>query len=63
MKLAQYMKEHGLNDRDMAGKAKLSRSYITRLRNGLVPSMTAAKEIFRATNGAVSADDWMEAAQ
>lgn len=65
MTLAQYLKEHAISDADFAVKIGVNRSTVSRLRRdtGQLPSRDTIAAIAKATDGAVTANDfWLQAA-
>lgn len=60
MKLDQYLSENSLTDAAFAAQVEMSQSQINRLKRGLSqPSWVAVTAIDKASNGQVSAKDWM----
>lgn len=59
MTLDEYLKKHELTDEAFATAARLSQSYVNRLRRGDAkrPSADALERIYEATAGAVTAND------
>ena len=63
MHLADYMEANGLSDQDVAEAIGVDRSTVSRLRRGETsPSKKTRIAIREMTNGAVTADDFDEAA-
>jgi len=62
MKLADYLSKERLTDAAFAARISRDRSFVTRLRLGAArPSFSTISSIMVATNGAVSADDFLPA--
>lgn len=60
MKLAEYLHEHGIKRTDFAKEIGVSQSYVTQLCQGIIwPGRGIAERIVIATNGAVTANDFM----
>lgn len=60
MKLEQYLKDHDIKPSDFAARLGRPASTITRLiKNERSPSLALMQEIAIATNGAVTANDFM----
>jgi predicted transcriptional regulator len=61
--LRKYRKANGLTLRALGKKAKISDSILSRIENGQInPSWSLARRLVKATDGAVTADDFMRAA-
>lgn len=61
MKLADFMDAAGIKDPEMAERIGKDRTFVSRLRRGLVkPSVDTVVAIERATGGAVKARDFVE---
>lgn len=61
MTLADFMKAADLKDTDFAERIGMDRTFVSRLRRGLVkPSIKTVVAIERATGGAVKARDFVE---
>ncbi len=64
MRLAAYLRLHGKTYRQFAEQVEESASVINRFANGRrMPSLMQAARIARATNGAVSFEDFLADAQ
>lgn len=60
MKLASFMEAAKLTDTDLAAKIGKDRTFVSRLRRGLVkPSVDTAVAIERLSGGAVRASDFV----
>jgi len=59
MKLADWLKEHRISRTEFAGMIGVSRGRITHLCDGSYPSISTAERIAKATDGAVTANDFM----
>lgn len=59
MRLATYMDLKGVSARQIADKAGLHWSIISRALNGRNPALDTIAKIEKATDGLVMADDWM----
>ena len=60
MKLADYLSQERLTDAAFAARISRDRSFVTRLRVGAAkPSFSTISSIMAATNGAVTADDFV----
>jgi transcriptional regulator with XRE-family HTH domain len=64
MKLSDYLAANGIGDADFADRIGVNRSTVSRLRRtNQKPTGETLEAIFRATDGAVSANDfWLEVA-
>jgi transcriptional regulator with XRE-family HTH domain len=64
MRLASYLEEKGLDQIEAARALGCSKSYLSRLCNGLAePSLRFARKVADWSAGAVSLDDWPEPAR
>ena len=64
MKLAEYLKLHGIKRRDFAGRIGVSNGWITQLcEGGGWPSKQVAERIAAETGGKVTADDFGDFAE
>lgn len=59
MKLSAYLKLHGIKRGEFAGRIGVSNGRVTQLCDGGWPSLDLAERIAAATDGAVSADDFL----
>lgn len=60
MKLADYLSEHAITDGDFADRIGVDRSSVSRLRRGITrPDWPTIERIIAATNGAVTANDFL----
>ena len=66
MRLAEYLKVHNMTGSELAGRVGVSESTINRLipkpgkRQHRQPSLDLMRKIREATNGAVTADDFLD---
>ena len=59
-KLAEYLKQSGMRQRDLATKLKVKQTTVSKLSNGIaMPSLHLAIAIEDATGGAVTARSWV----
>jgi transcriptional regulator with XRE-family HTH domain len=64
MTLNEYMAEHGLSEKALANLLKVSRVSVNRWRNGeRFPSRGSLEGLYRATKGAVTAEDFFGLSQ
>ncbi len=56
--LAEYMRANGMRNEDAAKALGVSQWHVSRLRHGLLPSMSLARRIARWTDGAVPVQVW-----
>ena len=63
MKLSQYMADHGISDEQMALRVGRHRSRVSRHRRGVErPDWNAIRAYHDATDGDVTANDWLDEA-
>lgn len=63
MKLSDYLERHNIKRSDFAERISKSQSYVTMLCQGEIwPSRGVVERIYQVTNGAVTANDFVEAA-
>jgi adenosyl cobinamide kinase/adenosyl cobinamide phosphate guanylyltransferase len=61
MKLSDYMAAHGITDEQMAQRVGRHRSRVSRHRRGVErPDWNAVSAYHTATDGEVTANDWMD---
>lgn len=58
--LSTYRAENGVSQRSFAKMIGVDQSIVSRLENGMVPSLTLAARIERATSGKVPALSWIK---
>lgn len=63
MKLREYLRQHGIRPEDFAKRLKVSKSAVAMWSRGdRMPRLAALQKITKATDGAVTANDFAEAA-
>ena len=57
-RLAAWIAIHGMSQIEAAGRIGISTGHLSRIVNGLVPSILTRKAIELATDGAIKAEEW-----
>lgn len=59
MTLNEYLSTEGITETAFAGLVGISQPHVNRLRKGAWPSLALISRIYRATDGKVTADDFI----
>lgn len=64
MKLTDYLSQHGVSDGEFAASIGVDRSSVSRMRRGITrPDWPTIERIIEATNGSVTANDFISSPQ